>query len=93
MSDPNPVPPVNPVPWWAPYALAAFVLTGFDVMSYLSFLSGDKTLFTTMATGALTLTGVAIGYFYQSSAGSAKKDDTLALNAANPVVPSPPPGG
>jgi len=97
MSDITPAPPlaarVMPV-------IALVVLAIFAAALAASCFLGNDTLRTQMFTGALTLaTGVA-GYYFGSSAGSAKKDDTIAASSAAlatstpiaaPSLPSPAP--
>lgn len=83
----------TPAPWWALYALAAGVLVTFGGAMVASFALGDNTLSTTMATGALTLASLAVGYFFGSSEGSAKKSETLAKavtsSPSEPEKPAP----
>jgi hypothetical protein len=55
---------------------------------------GDTTLRTTMFTAAVTITSQAVGYYFGSSAGSSKKDETIAAQVATapgatPVVTLP----
>lgn len=68
-------------PWWALYALGAFVLAIFAGGLVASFAWGNDTQRTTMLTAAVTLAAGVAGYFYGSSKGSDKKDDTIASQA------------
>jgi hypothetical protein len=90
MADALPVPtqlpipplPTPPLPWWALPGLAFAVLLSLDGVTFAAFYTGDNTLKPVLATGMMTLAGVAVGYFFQSSAGSAKKDDVSAADSA-----------
>ncbi len=73
----------TPMPWWVLPGLAALVLMVFAGALAASCFVGDGTLRTTMFTAAVTLATGACGYYFGSSAGSQKKDETIAAaNAA-----------
>ena len=82
-------------PWWMLPGLAALLLAIFAGALAASCFLGNDTLRTQMFTGALTLATGAAGFFFGSSNGSQKKDDTnavamTALANGMPVVPPPP---
>jgi hypothetical protein len=62
------------------------VLTIFAGALAASCVLQDDTLRTQMFTGAYGLATMSVGYFFGSSAGSAKKDDAIAASAAKPAV-------
>jgi len=70
------------LPWYALPSLAVMVMTIFAGALVASIFTHNETLQTQMFTGAYTLAAMAAGYFFGSSAGSAKKDDALAEGAA-----------
>lgn len=72
------------LPWWVLPGLAAAVLTIYGAALWQSADIGDSTLRTQMFTGAYGLATLALGYFFGSSAGSQRKDDTLARAALAP---------
>jgi hypothetical protein len=83
MSDPmpldRPLPQLPPVmPWGVLPGLAALVLLIFAGGFVAAFMWGNETQQTTMLTASVTLSGMAVGYFFQSSFGSQKKDETMA---------------
>jgi hypothetical protein len=97
MSDPmplvRPLPPLPPVmPWAVLPGLAAMVLLIFAGGFVAAFIWGNETQQTTMLTASVTLSGMAVGYFFQSSFGSQKKDETMArisIDAASAKNGSP----
>lgn len=96
MADPIPLPPPSPtMPWWVKPALAAYAFTIFAGLAVASCFLGNDTLKTTMFTAAVALLGAAYQYFFGSSSGSEKKDDTnaslgAALATSAPVsIPEP----
>lgn len=95
MSDTSPVPTVPPVavtpptPWWVRPGLAALMLVIFGAATAAACFLGNETLLTTMFTATVTMTGLAIGFFFNSSASSDKKDDTIAANTAALAASSP----
>lgn len=78
------------LPWWVLPSLGAAVLVIFATALALAFIMGNETQETTMLTATVTLATGVVGYYYGSSASSAKKDAALA-NAAGPTAP--PSGG
>lgn len=75
MNDPN-------TPWWVLPGLAVVAMTIFGGGLAASAFMADGTLRTAMFTGALTLATGAMQYFFGSSAGSQRKDDTIAASSA-----------
>lgn len=75
--QPAPEPPVS-FPWWVLPGLAGVVLVIFAGALAASCFLDDNTLRTQMFTGAYGLATMSVGYFFGSSAGSAKKDDAIA---------------
>lgn len=69
--------------------LGAMILTIFGGTLAASCFVGDTTLRTTMFTAAVTITSQAVGYYFGSSAGSSKKDETIAAQAAGTPGPAP----
>ena len=80
MAD-RPAPIVPPLPWWILPSIAALVLVIFAGALAASCFLDDNTLRTQMFTGAYGLATGAVGYYFGSSAGSAKKDDTIQATA------------
>ncbi len=83
MNDPlpseRPLPQLPPaMPWWVLPGIAAMVLLIFAAGMAAAFAIGNETQQTTMLTAAVTLSGLAVGYFFQSSLGSQKKDEAMA---------------
>lgn len=75
---------MNQAPWWVLPGLAAVVLAIFSGALVASLFVGNETLQTTMFTAAVAMAGTAVGYFFGSSAGSAKKDDALVSRQPPP---------
>lgn len=75
------------LPWWVVPALAGGILTIFAGALVASCFVGDTTLRTTMFTGALSLATGAAGFYFGSSAGSQKKDDTIARGTTSSSQP------
>ena len=73
-------------PWWARYVLAGAALAVFAGATVASAFLGNDTLRTTMFTATIALASGAVGYFYQSSIGSAKKDEAFAVLAQQPAT-------
>lgn len=65
-------------PWWVIPGLASGILATFAGSLAASFIWGNDTLRTTMATAAVNLVFGVGGYYFGSSAGSQKKDDVIA---------------
>lgn len=61
-------------PWWVLPGLAVGLIGLFTLALVMAFLGEDKTLLNVMCTAAVNLTTLGVGYFFGSSAGSAKKD-------------------
>ncbi len=79
------------LPYWILPGLAALVLLIFAGALAASCFFADGTLRTQMFTTAGAAMMLALGYYFGSSAGSAKKDETIAANTVN--APQAPPGG
>src|SRR3954468_1850865 len=77
-------PPV--IPWWVLPGLAVNAELIFAIGLWASFAFGNETQQTTMLTAAITLALMAGGFFFQSSLGSQKNQETMArisLNASS----------
>jgi len=79
MTDPTPTPTI--LPWYILPSLATIVLIIFGGALVASLFLKNETLQTQMFTGAYGLATMAVGYFFGSSAGSAKKDDAAAADS------------
>lgn len=84
----------NQMPWWILPGLGALVLMIFAGAVVASCFIGNETLQTTMFTAAVTMAGGVVAFYWGSSQGSQKKDETIAqANAAlaqsAPVQPPP----
>ena len=89
MSDVSLVPPPpasssNAQPWWILPALGALVIVSFDGALAAMIHGGNETQVTTLITAAVTMQGAVIGYFFGSSASSARKDETLSTKVLTP---------
>lgn len=71
----------NQAPWWVFPGLATLIMVVFAGAITASCFFEDGTLRTQMFTGALGLATMAASYYFGSSAGSAKKDDTIASSS------------
>ncbi len=93
MPDPPNAAPTDTTraPWWVLPGLALAGEAIFAGAVVASCFVGDSTLRTTMFTGALTLGAMGAQYFFGSSAGSQKKDETIAASSAALAVSSPAP--
>lgn len=69
------------LPWYILPGLAAMVLVIFAAALVSSLFLKNETLQTQMFTGAYGLATMAVGYFFGSSAGSARKDDAAAVDS------------
>jgi hypothetical protein len=78
----SPVLLAKPIPWQAKVFLATLVLLTYQGIMAAAFWKGDATLQTSLASQVVPLLAMALGYFFGSSSGSEKKDDTIASNAA-----------
>lgn len=86
----------TPMPWWVLPGLAGVILVIFAGALVASCFVGDGTLRTAMFTAAVTLATTAGGFYFGSSNGSQRKDDTIAaanvaLAQSTPVTPAIPP--
>ena len=63
------------MPWWTLPGLAVLTEIVFLTALVMAFIGDDKTLLNVMCTAAIATNAGAVGYFFMSSAGSAKKDD------------------
>lgn len=72
------------LPYWVLPGLATLVLVIFAGATAASCFFADGTLRTQMFTGSLSAMMTALGYYFGSSAGSQKKDDTIAANTLKP---------
>lgn len=93
MSDPSPpVPspaaPPPPMPWYVLPGLAAMVLVIFAGTLVASCFFADTTLRTTMFTGAFSIAVTVVGFYFGSSSGSQKKDETISNATAALAVPT-----
>lgn len=78
MSDLPPAERPPLMPWWVLPSLAGAVLAIFAGSTVGVFLIGDANLLIAMAQAIINLTMMALGYYFGSSAGSQKKDETIA---------------
>ena len=94
MSDappPAPVVPPPPVePLWAKPSISVVGLAIFAIGYGIAFVMKDATVQTMYAGAAIAMGQQVIGYWLGSSAGSTKKDATIASQAA---AAAPPPKG
>ena len=67
-----------PLPWWVKPGLTVLVLMIFAGALAAIIKIGNDTQLTTMVQAIIGLVMLATGYFFGSSAGSDKQDDTLA---------------
>jgi len=76
------------------YILGGLVVTGFFTLLYLLVVRTvpdvNKDLLNLVVGALIGSFASVIGYFFGSSAGSAKKDDIIANQAANNTTPSTP---
>jgi hypothetical protein len=80
----------NPqLPWWVLPSLALGVLMIFAGALVASCFVGDTTLRTTMFTAAVTLATTAVGFYFGSSNGSQRKDETIATQGAMLATSTP----
>jgi hypothetical protein len=93
MSDAPPAPTPEPTPEsiWAKPAISVIGLTIFAAGYGLAWLTHDATVQTMYAGAAIAMGQQVIGYWLGSSAGSARKDATIAA-AAIAAVPTTPQG-
>lgn len=85
----------NTAPWWGRYGLAGMSLVLLAGVIVGAYLAGEKQLAGNLSMALASLASVAVGYFFTSSAGSEKKDETIAkaseaLATSTPAVPSNP---
>lgn len=81
-------------PWYAMMGMAGLSAGIFAGVTIAAFWAGDSNIRGMMAGAAVTLVTTSYNYYFGSSAGSAKKDDTIADNAAalatsTPAEPKP----
>jgi len=72
-------------PWWMLPVLAVVAESVFFTALVMAFMGDDKTLLNVMCTASIAQAGGALAYFFMSSAGSAKKDDALAVTSTKQV--------
>jgi hypothetical protein len=77
------------MPWWVLPGLGLVLVLSLDFVTGVAFLTGDATLKPVLATGLLNLAAGAMGFFFGSSMGSAKKDDTIAASSAALATSAP----
>jgi uncharacterized RDD family membrane protein YckC len=72
-----------------PLALAGAFLVLLALVGLGAFMTGDKDLVHNLGQGLLTIAGMVASYYFGSSQGSAKKDETIAA-ALTPPSPDQP---
>lgn len=77
-------------PWWTLPSLASLALLVFVMALVLAFIS-DKALFGQLATGSLAIATLAAQFFFGSSSGSQRKDETIAQQSAALATSAPVP--
>ena len=69
---------MNANPWWVLPGLSVMALSIFaGALVAVCFMNND-TLRTAMFTATITIASTAVNYFFGSSSGSVKKDETIA---------------
>lgn len=92
-----PTPPIVPVPvpavitprsWdhWMGPVIGVVVIVIYAMALAASFMWGNESLQVQMTTSVIPITMMVISFYYGSSAGSQKKDETLATQLRPPVV-------
>lgn len=86
--------PNSSAPWWALYTLAGFVLAIFAGAIVAAYLTGNKELASNLSIAAATAATGVLAFFFGSSQGSQKKDETIAASTAAlaqsaPVITQP----
>jgi hypothetical protein len=71
--------------------LALAVLATFGAALAIAFLSDDKTLLTAMLGSTVPLASQVVAFYFGSSEGSRRKDETIAIAARSNSEPQPPP--
>jgi len=85
MAEPVILPPITPPPrWWTLPSFGYCTLIIFTIALIASiYIQGD--IRTMMFQATISITTGAVLYWFQSSAGSAKKEDTSAATTANTI--------
>lgn len=84
--------PQQQFPWWVLPGLAALALLIYAGGMVASCFVGDTTLRTTMFAGAIPIATMGMQYFFGSSAGSQRKDETIAAQSTALAGNAPVPG-
>lgn len=69
--------PANPMPWQARFFLAALLVFLYAGVIAASFMWGDSTLQTSLCGSVVPIVSGAITWYFGSSQGSEKKDETI----------------
>jgi hypothetical protein len=77
----EPVPPATAEPVWAKPSISVIGLLIFAIGYAIAFVVKDSTVQTMYAGAAIAIGQQIIGYWIGSSAGSTKKDQTIAAHA------------
>lgn len=80
-ADPTPPPVVDNTDPWAKPSISVIGLLIFAVGYMIAYLTKDGTVMTMFAGAAIAMGQQVIGYWLGSSAGSTKKDATIAAAA------------
>jgi hypothetical protein len=76
-------------PWWTKPSIAAYALTIYGCAIAGSFFLTDTTLKNLMLGSAIGLATTVMNFYFGSSSGSQKKDDTIAAQGASLAVSTP----
>ena len=82
MADPVAVQPTPALPAWTLPGLASLILLIYAGVLVAVFFLPNDTLRTNLYSSAPIVVMAAVNYFFGSSAGSAKKSDTIATDSA-----------
>jgi len=81
--------PVTPLPWWVVPVIALVVLIIYATVVLIFSMWGNDTQKTTALQSVLILGASISAFYFGSSAGSDKKDNTIAANTAALATSSP----
>ncbi len=94
MSDqptPSPDTPTPSEPLWAKPGIGVYTLTIFGIAYIVSFFANDQGKSFSLLTGAVIVMATQVSsYYFGSSSGSTKKDQTIEKISSAPFVQIPP---